>query len=244
MKYFTFLAVSALMFTWMACGHGRPLDESGTTGTTQPVAPANSTTQSQTIPLSLNSQTTPSAVIPSGTTVAGLNPEHGQPGHRCDIAVGAPLNSKPAQQTTPAVTTPATTPFTISPDKLSQPATTTAVAPGMNPAHGQPGHRCDIAVGAPLNSKPAQQPVSNETTPITISPDQIAKPEAITAVAPGMNPAHGQPGHRCDIAVGAPLNSKPTQVTGTPSTNTVTSSQSIPAIVPIKPTQDTKKDNR
>ena len=27
---------------------------------------------------------------------------------------------------------------------------------GLNPAHGQPGHRCDIAVGAPLNSKPTQ----------------------------------------------------------------------------------------
>ena len=27
-------------------------------------------------------------------------------------------------------------------------------ASGMNPPHGQPGHRCDIAVGAPLNSKP------------------------------------------------------------------------------------------
>jgi hypothetical protein len=26
----------------------------------------------------------------------------------------------------------------------------------MNPSHGQPGHRCDIAVGAPLNSKPTQ----------------------------------------------------------------------------------------
>jgi len=28
----------------------------------------------------------------------------------------------------------------------------------LNPAHGQPGHRCDIAVGAPLNSAPAAQP--------------------------------------------------------------------------------------
>jgi len=26
-----------------------------------------------------------------------LNPKHGEPGHRCDIAVGAPLNSKPTQ---------------------------------------------------------------------------------------------------------------------------------------------------
>jgi hypothetical protein len=33
----------------------------------------------------------------------------------------------------------------------------------MNPPHGQPGHRCDIPVGQPLNSKPApaQQPAQN-----------------------------------------------------------------------------------
>jgi hypothetical protein len=291
MKYFTFLAVSALMFTWIACGHGRPVDE---TGITQPVAAPASTTQPQTIPVNLNSQPTPATITPSSSTVAGLNPEHGQPGHRCDIAVGAPLNSKPAQPaTTPSATpftissdkpsppaattavapgmnpahgqpghrcdiavgaplnskpaqpatTPSATPFTISSDKPSSPAATTAVAPGMNPAHGQPGHRCDIAVGAPLNSKPAQQPASNGTTPINISSDQAAK-TATTAVAPGMNPAHGQPGHRCDIAVGAALNSKPVMVEGIPSTNTNTNTQSIPAIVPIKPTQDTKKGNR
>lgn len=81
------------------------------------------------------------------------------------------------------------------------------VAPGMNPAHGQPGHRCDIQVGAPLSSppgKPAAQPV---TTPVQQSvqgaPSILTAPAGNTAV--GMNPAHGQPGHRCDIAVGAPL---------------------------------------
>ncbi len=246
MKYFTFLAVSALMFTWMACGHGRPLDESGTTGTIQPAGPANSTTQPQTIPVNLSSQTTPSTtVIPSGTTgtpVAGLNPAHGQPGHRCDIAVGAPLNSKPAQPTTtPAATTaPATTPFTISADKPSQPAATTAVAPGMNPAHGQPGHRCDIAVGAPLNSKPAQQPAINQTSPINISADQAAKPVATTAVGPGMNPAHGQPGHRCDIAVGAPL-STPINPNYTPP---VASKEILPKVIPIKALPDSTGKNR
>jgi hypothetical protein len=35
-----------------------------------------------------------------------------------------------------------------------------ATAPGMNPAHGQPGHRCDIPVGQPLNSQPAATPAS------------------------------------------------------------------------------------
>lgn len=222
----------------MACGHGRPAE---TTETKTPVTPANSTTQPQTIPVNLdanNSPTTPTTIIPSATTATGLNPAHGQPGHRCDIAVGAPLNSAPAQQPATTVTTPVTTPINIPADKLSQPAATTAVAPGMNPAHGQPGHRCDIAVGAPLNSKPA----SNETTPINISPDKVAQPVATTAVVPGMNPAHGQPGHRCDIAVGAPLNSKPTQPSVVPQIPVNT--QTIPSIVPIKTLPDSSKQNR
>jgi hypothetical protein len=235
MKYFTYLAISSFLFTCLACGHGRPVDEAETTVTTQPVIPANTTTQPQQIPVNLNSQTTPSTTVtPTNTTVApGMNPPHGQPGHRCDIAVGAPLNSAPATTAPTAVTTP----VNISSDKLIQ-AATTAVAPGMNPPHGQPGHRCDIAVGAPLNSKPA----STTATPVNISTEKAAQP--VTAVAPGMNPPHGQPGHRCDIAVGAPLDSKPILVAGTPSTNTVTSSQSIPSIVPIRSLPDSSKQNR
>jgi hypothetical protein len=90
------------------------------------------------------------------------------------------------------------------------PATTVTTAPGMNPAHGQPGHRCDIAVGAPLNS-PATK---TTTTPATTNPavTSTITPTAVTTTT-GMNPAHGQPGHRCDIAVGAPLNSPATKTT-------------------------------
>jgi hypothetical protein len=81
------------------------------------------------------------------TTAAGANPAHGQPGHRCDIAVGAPLNS-PVASTAPATSqqntaVPANTVTTA-------PAETTPTAEGMNPPHGQTNHRCDIAVGAPL----------------------------------------------------------------------------------------------
>src|SRR5689334_9729646 len=88
------------------------------------------------------------AFIPANSSTAQLptvqntnaNPKHGQPGHRCDIKVGAPLNSQP---TIPAkIVVPASTVLPIIP------------ADGLNPKHGQPGHRCDIAVGAPLNSKP------------------------------------------------------------------------------------------
>jgi len=71
----------------------------------------------------------------------------------------------------------------------------------LNPAHGQPGHRCDLAVGAPLtNSDGTPVPAAN--------PQNIQSAPVNTAPAPSglkVNPPHGQPGHRCDIQVGAPL---------------------------------------
>lgn len=106
------------------------------------------------------------------------------------------------------------------------PATTTAAtitAPGMNPPHGEPGHRCDITVGAPLNSKPAPanvQPTTVSAQPTTVSaqPNPVTVKEVPnpTKTAPGMNPPHGEPGHKCEIAVGAPLDSKPTITTPAP----------------------------
>ncbi|MBX3241145.1 MAG: hypothetical protein KIT80_16680 [Chitinophagaceae bacterium] len=58
--------------------------------------------------------------------------------------------------------------------------------PAVNPAHGQPFHDCNLAVGAPFPQ--AVQPVSPKNSPDV-----------------KLNPPHGQPGHRCEIAVGAPL---------------------------------------
>jgi hypothetical protein len=81
-------------------------------------------------------------------------------------------------------------------------------APGMNPPHGQPNHRCDIPVGAPLNSKKAEATTVKTTDIQTTTTAPIATPQnntSSTTIAAGMNPAHGQPGHRCDIPVGAPL---------------------------------------
>lgn len=94
---------------------------------------------------------------PSNSNVK-LNPEHGQPGHRCDIPVGAPLNSAPQQAPTQA----AAPPVQLTPQTMPAQAPTTAPAQStppslsqsgnvkLNPEHGQPGHRCEIAVGAPL----------------------------------------------------------------------------------------------
>jgi hypothetical protein len=85
-----------------------------------------------------------------GTTTVALNPAHGQPGHRCDIAVGAPLDGSAAPQSPPQIDmskmSPGAAPATATPVPAGNGA-----APTVNPPHGQPGHRCDIAVGAPLN---------------------------------------------------------------------------------------------
>ncbi len=98
-------------------------------------------------------------------------------------------------------------------------------APGMNPPHGQPGHRCDIAVGAPLNSPKVQNVQSKVTTTngISVAPQVVTKTTP-QKTAPGMNPPHGEPGHRCDIAVGEPLNSpsKKIETTSTPAQSEVT----------------------
>ena len=70
-------------------------------------------------------------------------------------------------------------------DGIKLPSANTASKDGLNPAHGLPGHRCDLPVGAPL----------------TVTAEQkVAAP-----AKPKTNPQHGMPGHRCDLAVGAPL---------------------------------------
>ncbi|WET04874.1 hypothetical protein [Flavobacterium sp. YJ01] len=164
-----------------------------------------------TAPVVQNPAANPNTVL--GDT-KGLNPAHGQPGHRCDIAVGAPLNSAPTQQGQAVQ---------VNPNQQQQVVTTTTVAQvktakGMNPPHGQPGHRCDIAVGAPLNSPVAKTTTTAQSGSTSQSftvtpPPSNAVPALLstesagqdTGIVDGMNPAHGKPGHRCDIAVGAPL---------------------------------------
>jgi hypothetical protein len=83
----------------------------------------------------------------SGATTGGeLNPAHGQAGHRCDLAVGAPLNTGLAKANSNTVTVPK---MKVTPT-VTNTTTTTPTPEGMNPPHGQDGHRCDIAVGAAL----------------------------------------------------------------------------------------------
>lgn len=83
-----------------------------------------------------------------------LNPPHGQPGHDCAIAVGAPLDGS-APQAQPQQTQQQQLPTLpkLSQPIPQQPAQTAAPKDGINPPHGQPGHDCAVAVGAPLPKK-------------------------------------------------------------------------------------------
>jgi hypothetical protein len=153
-------------------------------------------------------------------------------------------NSEEAPAETPAVPTEVSVPDAAAETTTPEtPATTAAAgskgeAPKLNPAHGQPFHRCDIAVGAPLDGSgpaPAPAPAPAAPTPaeapksffktvqstqpapapaptLNATPASTPQPKpATTATAdantpkPKNNPAHGQPHHRCDIKVGDPL---------------------------------------
>ncbi|WP_290841903.1 hypothetical protein [Flavobacterium sp.] len=118
-------------------------------------------------------------------TAPGMNPPHGQPGHRCDIPVGSSLSQPVKTAATPTTATPGQAPATITKVNPATAATAVKTAPGMNPPHGQPGHRCDIAVGAPLNSAPPkptsiQTANGNNSDPVTITPAVINSNGTVT----------------------------------------------------------------
>ncbi|MBQ0151757.1 MAG: hypothetical protein KBS61_02540 [Chryseobacterium sp.] len=182
-------------------------------GNTQPAAIANTTPQASL--LQQSGIATQNTVTPVATP-AGMNPPHGEPGHRCDIPVGQPLNSTATAPTTAnnnTITVPnqaqtiqidpnALSPGKVVMDSQGKPVKT---APGMNPPHGEPGHRCDIQVGQPLNSKPAAQPTTPQphasVQPVAPAPQPIAT----TGPKPKLNPAHGEPFHDCAKQVGEAL---------------------------------------
>lgn len=77
-------------------------------------------------------------------------------------------------------------------------------ATALNPAHGQPGHRCDIKVGEPLNtpSSKSLNTNSNQQSPVILDNSAVPAGEKGSGK---INPAHGQPGHVCGVPVGSPL---------------------------------------
>jgi hypothetical protein len=219
--YITSLAIASLVF--ISCK--KDLEPQASTPTSELVALGLAKDTSKVTSVVQNPATNPNTVLSQN---GGINPAHGKPGHRCDIAVGAPLNSSPTQGQA-ATAQPAQT-VQVNPNQQNVVTTTTTtatpvkVAKGMNPSHGQPGHRCDIPVGSPLSTPVAKTTAATTTsTPqsgsvqqsFTVTPpaNNTAVPALLSTetgntkavVAEGMNPAHGQPGHRCDISVGAPL---------------------------------------
>lgn len=214
MKYRIFAAPALSVIILASCGQNEAGGGRMETATTPQFTIPSATPVNN--PVAPGTNTT-APIIPGGK----LNPAHGQPGHRCDIAVGAPLPATTG--TLPVLNNPSATPIqnatAITPPVTQpQPAVATTVAKGMNPAHGQPGHRCDIPVGQPLSSAPAKPQTTSPATPSpVVTPKVDNTPD--TMFAKGLNPAHGKPGHRCDIAVGQPLSSAAKKDTATSKTN-------------------------
>jgi len=72
-----------------------------------------------------------------------------------------------------------------------------AETPDVNPPHGEPGHRCDMPVGASLSGASSNNTQQEMTTsPIRVRQDKPTK-----------NPPHGEPYHDCSIPVGGDLQS-------------------------------------
>ena len=134
-----------------------PHKDSGTgnAGNAQTIIPADSMQPAQPSAQAVNAQAQPAVA-------AGMNPHTG---NRATVAI-LPLGL-------PEFTSGKNKPPPRKPSRLLPPLQN-KTAPGMNPPHGDPGHRCDIAVGALLNSapaKPVSTPVQPENKAAAASPD-------------------------------------------------------------------------
>ncbi len=117
-----------------------------------------------------------------------LNPPHGQPYHRCEIAVGAPLDGSSA---TPQALPTAQSTGPKSFFKEVKPAETTAPA--------APTQVTQTISNGQVNTTQTGGAKITTTTTSSNPTTQVNSPK------PKLNPAHGQPHHRCDIKVGDPL---------------------------------------
>ena len=154
-------------------------------------------------PKELLRQVTPSQrQVQAPQTTVMLNPPHGQPGHRCDIAVGAPLPNDGnviAQASSQA-------------RPVGQGEAMPAVSDGTQVQYVQVAQPQPTYVGKKgekLNPPPVQQ-ASQPTVSqqqVVIPPDPNGRKVGVTeeGFSGKPNPPHGQPGHRCDIAVGETL---------------------------------------
>ena len=149
-------------------------------------------------------------------------------------AVSFPSTSPYAQQqdtvvqnitSSPTVGQEVALPTTVVPNQVPVAQPTAKNASALNPAHGEPGHRCDIPVGTPLSTPPQQpqqaqnvQSQVKQVQPIQAAPVAVPQPSsqmfpaqpATGAGAPNtagkrINPPHGEPGHDCAVPVGQAL---------------------------------------
>lgn len=137
-------ALIIILFT--ACHTNTPEDDATTSPATSIATDTTTSISNDTTKATVTTNNKTTSPLPDPKrALTALNPQHGQPGHRCDIAVGAPLNSptQSIQQTMPA------TPMLPLPPL---PPANTSGSVRLNPAHGQPGHDCTIPVGQPLKS--------------------------------------------------------------------------------------------
>lgn len=108
--------------------------------------------------------------------------------------------------TVPSVVNAGSTAPSISAQAPSEPTAPSDAVAQLNPPHGQPGHRCEIPVGAPLDGS---APASSATTPITLeAPATVPTATSANPMSGNsgkINPPHGEPGHDCAVPVGSPL---------------------------------------
>ena len=104
----------------------------------------------------------------------------------------------PAGSDTTPVQTMAINPAT--PAQITLPGTTTPANTTIIPG----------SVNTPVNiTQPQTVTMLPQNNTVVSAPQVVTQTPVPTVTQPGMNPPHGQPNHRCDISVGAPLNSKP-----------------------------------
>ena len=196
----TLLAASFMFFGLLACNSEQTSEQTTAIENTAP-ASASVDDSLDIPPLSSipESSSLPTATIPPPT---GLNPAGQFANSSAPVNTSAPLNSSAPLNTN-------------APVKSSVQNTVAKSSGRLNPAHGQPGHDCAIPVGAPLKNSVASTPAPAKVTAqsIPVETKAVAAPAAATVAGPNfnanpnakINPAHGQPGHDCAVAVGAPL---------------------------------------
>ncbi len=190
----TLLAASFMFFGLLACNSENASEQTTVIENTAPAPTENSldVPPLSSIPEIGVSQPTATIPPPSALISAGQFANSGLP-----LNTSAPLNTNAST--------------------VANTAANTKSSVRLNPAHGQPGHDCAIAVGAPLKGSvakvaaPAPIPVQATAPNFSVASAPAAAPVQATAPNFGVNPnvkvnpAHGQPGHDCAIAVGAPL---------------------------------------